>query len=65
MPDVLLARAIKQAGRCQAPVRAAALLRIARVETATNPSAARNTFERGLDPDCRSFTRFGVSTARS
>jgi hypothetical protein len=30
-------------------VRAAALLRIARVETAVNPSAARNIFERGLD----------------
>jgi hypothetical protein len=45
----LLATAIAQAERSKAPVRAAALLRIARVETAVDPSAARNTFDKALD----------------
>ncbi|HWE51750.1 MAG TPA: hypothetical protein VG273_18290 [Bryobacteraceae bacterium] len=49
MLDDLLASATEQAERSMAPVRAAALLRVARVETALNPSAARNTFDRGLD----------------
>jgi hypothetical protein len=49
MLDDLLATAIEQAERSMAPVRAAALLRVARVETVVNPSAARNNFERGLD----------------
>jgi hypothetical protein len=47
--DDLLASAIEQAEHSKAPVRAAALLRVARVETAVNPSAARDTFDRGLD----------------
>lgn len=49
MVDDLLVSAIEQAERSTAPVRAAALLRVARVETALNPSAARKTFDRGLD----------------
>src|SRR5271157_5913056 len=49
MPDDLLARAREQAERSTPPVRAAALLRIARVETATCRHQARRTFEQGLD----------------
>ena len=49
MLDDLVARAIEQAEHSTAPVRAAVLLRVARVETAVNPSTARNTFDRGLD----------------
>jgi hypothetical protein len=49
MLDDLLARVIEQAEHSEAPVRAAALLRIARVETVLDPGAARNTFDRGLD----------------
>ena len=49
MVDELLARAKEQAEHSTAPVRAAALLRVARVESAVDPSAARNTFDRGLD----------------
>ena len=49
MLDDLLARAIEQAEHSMAPVWAAALLRVARLETAVNPSAARNTLDRGLE----------------
>jgi hypothetical protein len=49
MLDDVLASAIEQAEHAKAPVRAAAILRISRVETVTNPSAARNTFDRGVD----------------
>jgi hypothetical protein len=49
MPNDLLADAREQAERSDPPVRAAALLRIARVETAFDRIAARGTFERGLD----------------
>jgi hypothetical protein len=49
MLDDVLTSAIEQAEHAKAPVRAAAILRISCVETATNPSAARNTFDRGVD----------------
>jgi hypothetical protein len=40
---------LEQAENSEAPVRAAALLRIARVESAIDSGAARSTFARGLD----------------
>jgi hypothetical protein len=46
--DDLLARARAEAERAAAPVRAAALMRIARVETAFDRGQARITFEMGL-----------------
>jgi hypothetical protein len=49
MPDHLLAAAWRQADRSKPPVRAAALMRIARVQTALDRSQARSTFEQGLD----------------
>jgi hypothetical protein len=49
MPGDLLARAREQAERSSPPVRAAALLRIARVESATDRDQARRTFNQGLD----------------
>jgi hypothetical protein len=48
MPQDLLARAHEQAKRSEAPVRAAALLRIARVQTAFNREQARQTFQEAL-----------------
>src|SRR5580704_5881466 len=49
MPDDdLLARARVEAERARAPIRAAALMRIARVETAFDRGQARITFEMGL-----------------
>jgi hypothetical protein len=49
MVDELLAGARKQAGRSLAPVRAAAWMRIARVETKRNAGQARITFEMALE----------------
>lgn len=49
MVDELLPGARKQAGRSVAPVRAAALMRIARVETKRNAGQARITFEMALE----------------
>jgi len=49
MPKDLLARARVEAERAGAPVRAAALMRIARVETAFDRGKARITFEMGLE----------------
>ena len=50
MPDDdLLARARVEAERAGAAVRAAALMRIARVETAFDRGEARITFEMGLE----------------
>ena len=48
MPKDLLARARVEADRARGPVRAAALMRIARVETAFDGGQARITFEMGL-----------------
>lgn len=48
MPAELLASACEEAGRSKSPVREAALLRIARVETAFDRDRARQTFERAL-----------------
>jgi hypothetical protein len=48
MPKDLLARARVEAERARAPIRAAALMRIARVETAFDRGQARITFEMGL-----------------
>jgi len=48
MPDDLLARAREQAERSEPTVRVAALFRIARVESATDPRQARKTFKRAL-----------------
>ena len=49
MVDELLAGVRKQAGQSAAPVRAAALMRIARVETKFNAGQARITFEMALE----------------
>ena len=49
MPDDLLVGARRQAERAKPPVRAAALLRIARVETAVDRGRAQITFEMGLE----------------
>jgi hypothetical protein len=49
MADELLASAWEQAERSEPPVRAAALLRIARVQTAFDHDQARKTFEQALD----------------
>jgi hypothetical protein len=49
MPDDLLARACDQAERSEPSVRAAALLRIARVLSAHDPVEARSTFHRALN----------------
>jgi hypothetical protein len=49
MSKDLLARARVEAERAAAPVRAAALMRIARVETAFDRGQARITFEMGLE----------------
>jgi len=48
MPDDLLILARKQAERSESNVRVAALLRIARVESAVDREQARKTFERAL-----------------
>jgi hypothetical protein len=48
MGEDLLTSALSQAERSDAPVRAAALMRIARVQTVLAPAEARRTFERGL-----------------
>jgi hypothetical protein len=48
MPDDLLGQTREQAERSEPAVRAAALLRIARVETASDRQQARNTFEQAL-----------------
>jgi hypothetical protein len=48
MPDDLLALALEQAERSEPTVRVAALLRIARVESAVDRQNARKTFERAL-----------------
>jgi hypothetical protein len=48
MPDDLLALALEQAERSEPTVRVAALLRIARVESAVDRQYARKTFERAL-----------------
>jgi hypothetical protein len=48
MPDELLALALEQAERSEPTVRVAALLRIARVESAVDRQNARKTFERAL-----------------
>jgi len=44
----LLASVREQAGRSATPVRAAALMRIARVESVTQPAQARETYRQGL-----------------
>jgi hypothetical protein len=49
MADELMARARKQAERSLPPVRAAARMRIARVQSAVDPGQARITFEMALD----------------
>ena len=49
MTDNLLVRAQRQAERSAPPVRAAARMRIARVQSATDPGQARVTFEMALD----------------
>jgi hypothetical protein len=49
MVDDLLAGARKQAGRSAAPVRAAAWMSIARVETKRNAGRRRITFEMALE----------------
>ncbi len=49
MADDLIAHARKQAERSSPPVRAAARMRIARVESAVDPGQARITFEMALD----------------
>lgn len=54
MLDDLLARARKQADRSSPVVRAAARMRIARVESAVDPGQARITFGMALD-EIRSF----------
>jgi hypothetical protein len=59
MPDDLLAGALAQAERSEPPVRAAALLRIARVETAFDRGQARLTFQRALDETRRISGRDG------
>jgi hypothetical protein len=59
MPDDLLARAWEQAERSKPPVRAAALLRIARVQTVFDRDQARRTFERALDETRRLSGRDG------
>jgi hypothetical protein len=48
MPKDLLARARVEAERARAPIRAVALMQIARVETAFDRGQARITFEMGL-----------------
>jgi hypothetical protein len=48
MPDDLLALAVERAERSEPAVRVAALLRIARVESAVDREQARKTFERAL-----------------
>ena len=55
MAGDLLARAREQAERSSPSVRAAALLRIARVESATDRDQARSTFNQGLG-EIRRFT---------
>jgi len=55
MPGDLLARAREQAERSTPAVRAAALLRIARVESAADRDQARRTFNQGLG-EIRRFT---------
>jgi hypothetical protein len=55
MPDDLLRGPVEQAERSSAPVRAAALLRISRVETVTSPGAARKTFDGALESVRRLF----------
>jgi len=67
MVDELLTEARKQAGRSVAPVRAAAWMRIARVETKRNAGQARITFEMALE-EIRRLARpknFGVLGRRS
>ncbi len=49
MTDDLLTRAREQAARSQPPVRVAAMLRIARVQTAFERGQARITFEMALE----------------
>ena len=49
MTGDLLRQAREQAERSTPPVRAAALMRIARVQTAVEPDQARKTFEQGLE----------------
>jgi hypothetical protein len=55
MPDDLISQARKQAERSSPPVRAAARMRIARVQSTLDPGQARITFEMALD-EIRSFT---------
>ena len=61
MPNELLIRAREQAERSDPSVRAAALLRIARVETVLDPDEARHTFERALEAVRRLSDRDGES----
>jgi hypothetical protein len=61
MPDDLLSRAWEQAERSKPPVRAAALLRIARVQTAFDSDQARYTFEQALDETRQLSGRDGES----
>jgi hypothetical protein len=49
MPDDPLASALEQAERSDPPVRAAARMRIARVQSASDPDQARRTFQTALD----------------
>ena len=49
MADHLVAEARKQAERSSPPVRAAARMRIARVQSAIDPGQARITFEMALE----------------
>jgi hypothetical protein len=65
MPEELLARARQQAERSDPPIRAAALLRIARVETAFDRDQAQQTFLRALEETRRLPNRDGESLADS
>jgi hypothetical protein len=49
MPDDPLTRALEQAERSQPEVRAAARMRIARVQSVSDPEQARRTFQTALD----------------
>jgi len=61
MPEGLLARAREQAERSDPSVRAAALLRIARIETKSDQDKARNTFQQAPEAARRLSNRDGES----
>jgi hypothetical protein len=59
MRDDFLAGALEQAERSEPAVRAAALMRIARVQAASDAGRGRSTFQRGLDETLRLSGRDG------